>query len=200
TKSGKVPGTDLIPYQVIQAGGKCLSRALNILTNLSLQTGLFLSVWKKGQSVILKKPRKPGYCLPTAYRLIVVLSFCLGKFIEAIKAECLKAYAKANHTLMDCHYGGFPWRLTTNALAHPVTWTKEQWSKGKVVGLLFVDVNAAFLKLTIGPSQGSPLSVLHYILYNSHLLTQASNITDTIFLGFIDNVSFITAQQGFNGV
>lgn len=47
--------------------------------------------------------------------------------------------------------------------------------------------------LSIGLPQGSPLSVILYIIYNSSLLHQSSDIPDTIPLGFIDDVAFATA-------
>lgn len=49
--------------------------------------------------------------------------------------------------------------------------------------------------LTIGLPQGSPLSVILYILYNTPLLRQADDEPNTISLGFIDDVAFVTAQS-----
>lgn len=47
--------------------------------------------------------------------------------------------------------------------------------------------------LTIGLPQGSPLSVILSILYNTPLLRIADGLQDTIALGFIDDVAFVTA-------
>lgn len=48
-------------------------------------------------------------------------------------------------------------------------------------------------ELTMSISQGSLLSVILYILYNTHLLFQAENTPNTISLGCIDNIAFATA-------
>lgn len=49
-------------------------------------------------------------------------------------------------------------------------------------------------QLTIGLPQGSPLSVILYILYNASLLCQAEGTDSTIAIGFIDDVAFLTAR------
>lgn len=135
--------------------------------------------------------------------------------------------------------------MTEDSLTHLTTWTKDQWSKGKYVGALFVDVKEAFptvhptrlvniLKkqdffptlttlvrsylhdrsttitfgdyeskpksLSIGLPQGSPLSVILYILYNSSLLNQAVDMKDTSSLVFIDDVAFVTADKYLNRI
>lgn len=48
--------------------------------------------------------------------------------------------------------------------------------------------------LTIGITQGSPLSLILYILYNSPLLRVANGKQDTISLGFIDDIAVVTAR------
>lgn len=50
-------------------------------------------------------------------------------------------------------------------------------------------------QLAIGLPQGSPLSVILYIIYKSSLLNQSSDINDTISLGFIKDVAFVTAAH-----
>ncbi|KAG0141910.1 hypothetical protein CROQUDRAFT_98151 [Cronartium quercuum f. sp. fusiforme G11] len=52
--------------------------------------------------------------------------------------------------------------------------------------------------LNIGLPQGSPLSIILYILYNSSLLTQATDLCNTISLGFIDDMGFATAHKNLD--
>lgn len=59
----------------------------------------------------------------------------------------------------------------------------------------FGDFESSPKSLTIGLPQGSPLSVILYIIYNSSLLDQASDMPDTISLGFINDVDFVTAAH-----
>lgn len=57
----------------------------------------------------------------------------------------------------------------------------------------FGDFKSPPKSLTIGLPQGSPLSVILYVIYNSSLLGQSIDVPDIISLGFIDNVAFVTA-------
>lgn len=50
-------------------------------------------------------------------------------------------------------------------------------------------------QLTIGLPQGSPLSVILYILYNTSLLRQVEGTKESIAMGFIDDVAFLTARR-----
>lgn len=243
-RPGKAPGSDEITNQALQAGGLALAQAITSIANSCLQLGLYPSSWKVAQTAILRKPNKPDYADPSAYRPIALLS-CLSKVVESVIANRLKVRAEIEHILPQGHYGGRPQRSTEDALTHLTAWTKKQWSRGRYVGALFVDVKAAFptvnptrltdtlrrqgfcpslinlvasylsgrsttiafgdfesepKDLRIGLPQGSPLSVILYILYNSSLLTQACNIPETTSLGFIDDVAFVTADKSLNAV
>lgn len=50
-------------------------------------------------------------------------------------------------------------------------------------------------ELIIGLPQGSPLSVILYMLYNSLLLQQVEGSHTSIALGFIEDVAFLTARK-----
>lgn len=59
----------------------------------------------------------------------------------------------------------------------------------------FGDFESAPKNLSIGLPQGSPLSVILSIIYNSSLMEKSLDIPDTISLGFIDDVAFETAAH-----
>lgn len=59
----------------------------------------------------------------------------------------------------------------------------------------FGDYESSSKPLTIGLPQGSPLSVILHIIYNSSLLEQSLDIPDTISLGFINDLAFVTAAN-----
>lgn len=142
-KAGKAPGSDEITNREIQAGGKTLLEALQCVANFSLLSVLFPSQWKIAWTAILRKPHKPDYTDPTAYRPIALLS-CLGNVVESVINNRLKSQAESSGVLPPGHYGGRPQSSTEDALTHLTAWTKEQWSRGKYVGALFVDVKAVF--------------------------------------------------------
>lgn len=241
-KDFKAPGRDTIINLAIKLGGIPMASCLLNLANAILQSGLFPSSWKVAKSAILKKAGKPDYSNPAAYRPIALLS-TLGKVIEAVLANRIRSFAETNNLLPPGHYGGRQKHSTTDALLHLTAWTKNKWREKKVVGVLFVDVQAAFptvnptrlcntlekmgfcplitrllfnylsnrkttinfgsfesepKDLSIGLPQGSPLSVILYILYNSSLLEQIQDMQDTISLGFIDDVAFATAHTNLD--
>lgn len=60
-------------------------------------------------------------------------------------ANQIQDYVESNHLLHQGHYGGRQRRSTTDALTHLTSWIKSKWRENKLVGALFVDVQAAFL-------------------------------------------------------
>lgn len=71
---------------------------------------------------------------------------------------------------------------------------------GRSTTIAFGDYESGPKRLDIGLPQGSPLSVILYILYNTSLLTQASDMQDTSFLGLVDDVAFLTAEKSLTTV
>jgi len=93
--------------------------------------------------VVLRKPGKPRYDTPKAYRPIALLN-TLGKLLTAIIAEQLTYYTEKHTLLPPMHFGGGPARTTTDAL-HALTYRiKGAWRKKQVVSVLFLDIEGAF--------------------------------------------------------
>lgn len=142
-KTSKSPGPDKIPSQVLQLGGSPLAHCIVQITNACLKTGCFPSQWKVAKSVILKKVGKPDYSNPAAYQPIALLN-TLSKTAEAMLANHVRDFVKTKHLLHPGHFGGRQSRSTTDALIYLTSWIKAKWRENKVVGALFVDVQAAF--------------------------------------------------------
>lgn len=115
---------------------------MTFLLNSCLLTGHYPSQWKTANTIILKKPGKPDYTYPTAHRPIALLSTS-SKLLKGA-FDKIQEFVECNDCLPGGHYGGRARRSTTDALLNLTAWTKTQWSKGKVMGALFVDVKAAF--------------------------------------------------------
>jgi hypothetical protein len=66
-----------------------------------------LTCWKQATGVILKKPGKPDYSAPKAYRVIALLN-CLGKVVKRLLAKRLGALAEVsgNRLLYSSQIGG----------------------------------------------------------------------------------------------
>ena len=104
---------------------------------------LYYAPWKHSTTVVLRKPGKPRYDTPKAYRPIALLN-TLGKLLTAIIAERLTYYTEKHALLPPTHFGGRPGRTTTDAL-HTLTYRiKDAWRKRQVVSVLFLDIEGAF--------------------------------------------------------
>jgi hypothetical protein len=65
-------------------------------------------------TVVLRKPGKPAYHVPKAYRPIALLN-TIGKLLTAIVTEDLVYLTEKHHLLPANHFGGRPGRTTTDS-------------------------------------------------------------------------------------
>lgn len=116
-----------------------------------------------------------------------------GKFVGALFVDVKAAFPTVNPTRLinTLRRQGFCPTLTNLVLSYLTD---------RSTTITFGDFESDPKPLAIGLPQGSPLSVILYILYNSSLLTQAGDMMDTSSLGFIDDVAFITADKSLHVV
>lgn len=93
--------------------------------------------------MVLRKPGKPNYTVPKAYRPIALLN-TLAKLLSAITAEQLMFYAEKHNLLPPNHFGGRARRTATDTVHLLVHRIKGEWRKRKVVAVLFLDIEGAF--------------------------------------------------------
>jgi hypothetical protein len=93
--------------------------------------------------VVLRKPGKPSYETPKAYRPVVLLS-TLAKVLTAVVAEDISRLVEEHQLIPSTHFGGQPGRTTTDAVHYLTQGIKEAWRNNKVVSILFLDVEGAF--------------------------------------------------------
>jgi hypothetical protein len=104
---------------------------------------LYYEPWKKFITVVLRKPGKPRYDVPKAYRPIALLN-TLGKVLTSIVAEQLTYYTEKYSLLPPLHFGGRPVRTTSNAIHYLVYKIKDGWRKKQVASVLFLDIKGTF--------------------------------------------------------
>lgn len=63
----------------------------------------------------------------------------------------IRNYVESHHLLHQGNYGGRQRRSTSDVLTHLTSWIKSKWRENKLIGALFVDVQAAFP--TVHPHQ-----------------------------------------------
>ena len=95
-------------------------------------------------TIVLRKPSKPDYSDPGAWRPIALLS-TLGKIIETLLAHRLSNLAKQEGLLPNCQIGNRINRSTKTALELLVEQIHTVWKTGNQVALvLSLDITGAF--------------------------------------------------------
>ena len=99
--------------------------------------------WKEFITIVLRKPGKPRYDTPKAYRPIALLN-TMWKVIMVIVANLI-TYVTEKHQLLPAnHFSGRPGRTTVDAMHLLTNRIKAAWRAGKVTSVLFLDIEGAF--------------------------------------------------------
>ena len=103
TSPYKAHGPDDIPNVVLQ---QCVSLILSRLTAIYqaiLEYDLYYDPWREFTTVVLRKPAKPSYLVPKAYRLVIFLS-TLAKVLTADKTGICIGTDMLKFRLLFLHY------------------------------------------------------------------------------------------------
>ena len=139
----KAPGPDGIPNIVLQKCYELLADYLLHLYRAILTLGEYFDPWREFTTVVLRKPDKPNYELPKAYRPIALIS-TLAKVLTALVADNISKLVEQHNLLPKTHFGGRPGRTTTDAIHYLVHKVKSAWANNQVASILFLDVEGAF--------------------------------------------------------
>ena len=99
--------------------------------------------WKESITVVLRKPGKPSYEEPKAYRPIALLN-TLGKLFSSIVADDLSHFCESRNVFPMNQFGGRPACTTSDSMLLMTYRIKEAWRNKKVALVLFLDVQGAF--------------------------------------------------------
>ena len=111
----KAPGPDEITNRILKKNFGSLQTHLLALARACLDTGYFPSTFKKTLTIVLRKPNKPDYTKPNAYRPIA-LECTIGKILESIITELLSYLIETHDLLPANHFGARPQRTTEDAM------------------------------------------------------------------------------------
>ena len=139
----KAPGPDRIPNIVLSKCADLIENRLWHIYTAIMEKGWYYVPWKSFTTVVLRKPGKPRYDIPKAYRPIALLN-TMGKVLTAIIAEQLTYYTERYELLPPLHFGGRPARTTSDAIQYLVYKIKDAWRKKQVISVLFLDIEGAF--------------------------------------------------------
>ncbi|KAH7563621.1 hypothetical protein BM1_00668 [Bipolaris maydis] len=137
------PGPDALSQDIItaayQAQPNTFFKAYSLLFNYRYHP----TCWRRATGAILKKPSKPDYSTPKAYRVITLLS-CLGKVTERIIAKRLGYLAETTNLLHDSQIGGRLKKSAIDAALLLVDQIQHQKQQGYTTSTVFLDVKGAF--------------------------------------------------------
>ena len=142
-KPYKAPGPDGIPNIVLQKCFDIIADHLLYIYRAILELEDYYSPWKEFTTVVLRKPDKPNYEVPKAYRPIALIS-TVAKVLTAIVAENMSQMVETHQLLPKTHFGGRPGRTTTDAVHYLTHRIKKAWASNQVASALFLDVEGAF--------------------------------------------------------
>ena len=137
------PGYSQTTYKVLRWAWSDADDYFVNLMRKCLNNGYHPKEWRRAIAVALRKPRKPDYSQPRAYRLIQLLE-CSGKILESIVAKRL-AYLVGRHNLVPGNqFGGRTHSSTSDATLAFTNDIQAAWAAGKVTSALTFDIKGYF--------------------------------------------------------
>lgn len=153
---GKTPGPDLITQDIISKAYEAIPNYFLQLYSKLIDIGYHPVSWRQATGAILKKPNKPDYSIPKAFRVISLLN-CLGKISERVIAQRLGFLAETTSLLHDSQIGSRAKKSAIDAallLQNEIETNKQSKLK---TSTLFVDIRGAFDHV----AKNQLLSILH---------------------------------------
>lgn len=141
--SDKAPGNDTIPNRFLKAMGTPLIEILTRLFNACLLLSYFPRQFRQARTIVLRKPGKPNYSDPGAWRPIALLN-TIGKVLETVLTKRVTEIAEINSLLPKCQMGNRKGRSTDTALELLLEQVHTVWGLKKVASVLSLDIAGAF--------------------------------------------------------
>jgi hypothetical protein len=153
-KPYKALGPDGISDIVLTKCTNILLDGLFYIYTAILEGNLQYKPWKTFTTVVLCKPRKARYDILKSYRPIVLVN-TMWKVLTVVIAEQITYLTEKFQLLPKNHFEGRPGQTTTDAMHVLRNGIKTAWRKGKIVAVLFLDIEGAF-----------PNAVLEILMHN----------------------------------
>jgi ribonuclease HI len=143
TTKSKAPGPDQISAEIINKAYHFFPDRFLKIYGALINTGYHPLCWKQATGIILKKPGKPDYTQPKAYRVISLLN-CLGKTSERILANRLSSLAETTELLHHSQIGGRKGKSAIDAALLLTDLVQQERKEKRVVSTALLDVKGAF--------------------------------------------------------
>ncbi|CAI6374145.1 unnamed protein product [Macrosiphum euphorbiae] len=125
--TGKAPGPDLIPYELIKLTFKKFPDVFVDCYNACLLEGTFPTPWKRAKLVLLHKGKGKPKNVPSSYRPISLLDGS-GKVLERLLLERLIRHIDSVGALSDLQFGFRRSRSTVDAIQQVLSAAKAAGS------------------------------------------------------------------------
>lgn len=144
-KMNSAPGESQVTYQVLKWAWNSPNgqKHISSLLQKCLRCGYHPKAWQKSIAIALRKPNKPDYSNPRAYRLITLLE-CLAKILECIVANRLTFLTGELNLVPPNQFGGRSNCSTDDAIITFITDIQTAWNEGKVTSALTFDIKGYF--------------------------------------------------------
>jgi len=169
----KAPGPSQINYVALWWAWAADPVPIFLLVSKCADAGYHPQIWRKTVAVVLRKPKKPDYSNPHAYRLIQ-LEECLGKVLESVIARRLSHMIHEHNLVPATQFGGRPGSSTVDAALTFTHDIEAACNHGLVTTSLTIDIKGFFdyvnhNKLTsIMRRKRIPLSHTKQVWYSEH--------------------------------
>lgn len=140
---GKAPGVSQNSFLVVRRAWGVDEGLIIALARRCVDLGHHPRDLKKSIAIALRKPKKPDYSDPKAYRLIQLLE-CLGKVIERVVAVRLAHMVGTHHLVSENQFGSRPNSSTIDAVASYVEDVEAARKHGLVTSVLTFDISGFF--------------------------------------------------------
>jgi len=145
----KAPGPNGISNSIYTHCADLLVQYMGPIFRATFTLGIYPDAWKHSSTIVLRKPGRPDYSLPKAYRPITLLD-TMAKILSSCVADDLVYIAERHNLLPPTHFGGRPGRSTVDSLHLLTKFAMDAWaSEDKFVSFLFLDVKAAFPSVVV---------------------------------------------------
>src|SRR5271168_1655579 len=164
----KAPGMNGISNAVLINCERLLTPFLGPIFRATFDLEHYPSQWKRYVTAAIRKPGKPDYTVPNAYRPIALLDTA-SKILSSCVKETLEYHTDKLQSLPVTQFGGKAGCTTTDSLHLLTNFIKNAWRKKHEVVGLFLDVKGAF-----------PNAVIPRLVHDMRLEGVPKTITDWI--------------------
>lgn len=139
----KAPGVSQQPFNTVRWAWEAEGDTIFALMHHCVENGYHPRPWRQAVAVALRKPGKPDYAEPKAYRLIQLLE-CLGKVLEGIVARRISFMVGREDLVPPTQFGGRPSSSTNDVLLTHIEDIQAARNDGKVTSILTFDISGFF--------------------------------------------------------